>query len=511
MPEVRTLGEVLDHDGPLAEGPLREVAAGIADALARVHAIGLVHGRLGPDQVLITPYGPRVTGFAGRTDADDGGDPSEDVYAFGTLITLAGGGTPSAELSPLLRRCLDPDPGQRPTAVDVDRVLTPRAMVLVPPAAPVEEAADVPQAVRAEDPPTGRGLTRRRLLIAGGFAVTAATVTSAGVAFARFADQGRPRPKTRWRRAVEGRVTTLQVFDNVAYCTTTENVVMALGTETGVALWTARTESMVWSEPVVSGTAVYLGCVAGQLCALDPGSGERRWQQYAGDQILGAPVVLGSSLVVGTRDDRVLGFDMTQGAHRWEWSEPQARGGVMPAVFAHSAGDAVYLTYNDGTVSAIAPERKEPRWRIHLASPITRPPHVIRDLVYVVTGFTLVALNSATGDIVWRFRGTPDLTAPVVAEDIVYTTDVGTLYALDARSGAERWRQSTGASVPSPVALVNGTAYAGGTDELHAFDAESGRRYWTHALPTYLTAAPAGTDEVLLLGTAGSELVALET
>ncbi|MFI6978117.1 PQQ-binding-like beta-propeller repeat protein [Embleya sp. NPDC050154] len=511
MPGVRTLGEVLDHDGPLADGPLREVAAGIADALARVHAIGLVHGRLGPDQVLITPYGPRVTGFAGRTDADDGGDPSEDVYAFGTLITLAGGGTPSAELSPLLRRCLDPDPGQRPTAVDVDRVLTPRPSILVLPAAPARERADMPQAARAQDPPTGSRLTRRRLLIAGGFAVTAATVTSAGVAFARLGE-GRSQPKTRWRRAVEGRVTTLQVFDNVAYCTTTENVVMALGTETGVALWTARTESMVWSEPVVSGTAVFLACVAGQLSALDPGNGERVWQQYAGDQILGAPVMLGSSLVVGTRDDRVLAFDIAQGAHRWEWSESAQRGGVMPAVIGENGGgDLVYLTHTDGTVSAIVPERGEPRWSIHLAAPITRPPHVVRDLVYVVTGFTLVALNIATGEIVWRFRGTPDLTAPVVVDDIIYTTDVGTLYALDARTGAERWRRTTGAGVPSPVAVVDGIAYAGGTDELHAFDRATGRRRWTHPLSTYLTAAAAGTGEVLLLGTAGSELVALES
>ncbi|MEU0937994.1 PQQ-binding-like beta-propeller repeat protein [Embleya sp. NPDC005971] len=510
MPAVRTLGEVLDHDGPLAEGPLREVAAGIADALARVHAIGLVHGRLGPDQVLITPYGPRVTGFAGRTDADDGGDPSEDVYAFGTLITLAGGGTASAELSPLLRRCLDPDPGQRPTAVDVDRVLTPRPMSLVPPAAPVEETADVPQAARAEDPPTGRGLTRRRLLIAGGFALTAATVTSAGVAFARFADGDRTQPRTRWRRAVEGRVTTLQVFDNVAYCTTTENVVMALGTETGVALWTARTESMVWAEPVVSGTAVFLACVAGQLAALDPASGERTWQQYAGDQILGAPVMLGSSLVVGTRDNRVLGVDMAQGAHRWQWTRPGEHGGVMPGVLG-TGDDRVYLTYADGTVSAIAPERTEPIWSITLEGPITRPPRVIRDRVYVVTGLTLVALKVATGEIAWRFRGTPDLTVPVVTQDAVYTTDVGTLYALDALSGVQRWRQRTGAGVPSPVAVLNGVAYAGGTDELHAFDAVSGRRRWTHPLPTYLTAAPAGAGGVLLLGTAGSELIALDT
>ncbi|MFI1580636.1 PQQ-binding-like beta-propeller repeat protein [Embleya sp. NPDC020630] len=509
MPGVRTLEEVLDHDGPLAEGPLREVAAGIADALARVHAIGLVHGRLGADQVLLTPYGPRVTGFAGRADTDDGGDPSEDVYAFGTLITLAGGGTSSGELGPLLRRCLDPDPGRRPTAVDVDRVLTPRPAVLTVPAG-VDDSADVPQEARAQEPPTGRGLTRRRLLVGGGFALTAATVTSAGVAFARYAGGGGSRPRTRWRRSVEGRVTTLQVFDNVAYCTTTDNVVMAVGTETGVALWTARTESMVWSQPVVSGTAMFLACVAGQVTALDPSTGERLWQQHAGDQILGAPVLYGSSLVVGTRDDRVVGIDMTQGAQSWQWSEGTPHGGVMPAV-SETGGDFLYLTHSDGTVGAIRDDRREPRWSTRLDSPIARPARAMGDLVYVVSGFTLVALSVSTGEVRWRFQGAPDMTVPVVTENLVYTTDVGALYALDARTGRERWRQPTGARVPSPVALVNGTAYAGGTDTLYAFDPVTGGRHWRHGLPTYLTAAPAGAGKVLLLGTAGSELVALET
>ncbi|WP_406281140.1 PQQ-binding-like beta-propeller repeat protein [Embleya sp. NBC_00896] len=498
---------MLDHDGPLSEGPLREVAAGIADALARVHAIGLVHGRLGPDQVLITPYGPRVTGFAGRTD-DEGGDPSEDVYAFATLITLAGGGTSSAELRPLLRRCLDPDPRQRPTAVDVDRVLSPRPYVLVLPRS-TEPVADVPQEAKAQDPPTGRGLTRRRLLVAGGVALTAATVTSAGIAFARRSDDGYGQPDIRWRRAVEGRVTTLQVFDNVGYLSGTENVIKAVGTDTGVALWTSRTDSMVWSEPVVSGAAVFVTCVAGQVYALDPRTGEQTWQYTADNQIIGSPLLSGTSLVFGTIDNRIIALDMTQGGQRWMWSDGAQRGGVMPASTGVGA-DFLYLVYADGTVSAFHPASRTVPWTIRLAAPIARAARAVGDLVYVVTGLTLVALDARTGDILWRFRGTPDLSVPVVGKELVYTTDIGTLYALDPRTGVERWRQTTGATVPSPVAVVDGVAYAGGEDELHAFDRLTGKRRWSYPVSTYLTAAPAGAKGVLLLGTAGSELVALE-
>jgi outer membrane protein assembly factor BamB len=504
MPGVRTLGEVLEHDGPLAEGPLREIAAGIADALARVHAIGLVHGRLGPDQVLITPYGPRVTGFAGRP-ADAGGDPAQDVYAFADLITLAGGGTSPASLRPLLRRCLDPDPDQRPTAADLDRVLTPRPPVLVLPP-PVRDTADVPREVEAQEPPTGRGPTRRRLLVAGGVAVTAATVTAAGFAYARLANSGRAQPTLRWRRAMEGRVTTLQVFAETGYCACTDNVFKAFGTATGVPVWTARTDGILWSEPVVTAAAVYVACPPDQIYALDSALGQRTWQLTADAELTGSPVLSGTSLVVSTLTGELLGLDTVRGERRWTWKDRTEHGWAGVA----AAGETLYVTYTDGTVFALRADSREVVWTVKLDPPLIGPPRAIGGLLYVVCGWLLLALDPRTGDTVWRYRGRHDLPTPVFAENLLYTTGIGALYALDPATGTERWRRQIGASVPGPIAVVGGVAYAGGDGVLNAFDAKSGEPRWTYPVPTDLTTAPAGTEDLLVFGTAGQELIALD-
>lgn len=54
---------VADH-GPLPESALLTLAAGLAEALAALHAAGVMHGDLRPGTVLLTPDGPRVVDYA---------------------------------------------------------------------------------------------------------------------------------------------------------------------------------------------------------------------------------------------------------------------------------------------------------------------------------------------------------------------------------------------------------------------------------------------------------------
>ncbi|GAA1972559.1 protein kinase domain-containing protein [Catenulispora subtropica] len=150
--------------GPLPEPALRMLAAGIAEALAGIHAAGLIHRDLKPANVLLAATGPHVIDF-GISRAVEGTSgltatgavigspgymspeqalghrltPASDVFSLGaTLVYAAGGRGPFGEGSPavllyrvantepdlsalpgsltdLVTACVAKDPGARPT------------------------------------------------------------------------------------------------------------------------------------------------------------------------------------------------------------------------------------------------------------------------------------------------------------------------------------------------------------------------------------------------------------
>ena len=162
-----SLSEAVAKYGPLPAGSVRALAAGLAEALAAVHALGLVHRDLKPSNVLLASDGPRVIDFgisraADTTTVTSTGQsvgspgylspeqamgeevgPASDIFSLGAVLAFAGtgagpfgaGSLPAlvyrvvhqppaldevpAELRPLIERCLAKDPGDRPAAADL--------------------------------------------------------------------------------------------------------------------------------------------------------------------------------------------------------------------------------------------------------------------------------------------------------------------------------------------------------------------------------------------------------
>jgi protein kinase-like protein/AAA ATPase-like protein len=85
----RTLHEVLEHDGPLPEPRLRSLGVDLAHALAALHARGLVHGDVKPENVRLDEEGRGVLldlGFARRARGEA---PAEARRDAGSLAYLA--------------------------------------------------------------------------------------------------------------------------------------------------------------------------------------------------------------------------------------------------------------------------------------------------------------------------------------------------------------------------------------------------------------------------------------
>jgi aminoglycoside phosphotransferase (APT) family kinase protein len=163
----RRLDELVGEQGPLEAEPLRVVARGIADALATLHAAGVVHRDLTPGNVLVVDGSPQVIDLGLAMAADvtaltrsglvigtpgylapeqvTGGavTSAADVHAWGATVALAGTGRPPygtgrpeavlyrivhdgpdldglpGRLRPLVEAAMAADPARRPDAQEL--------------------------------------------------------------------------------------------------------------------------------------------------------------------------------------------------------------------------------------------------------------------------------------------------------------------------------------------------------------------------------------------------------
>jgi protein kinase-like protein len=212
LPSV-SLRDAVRRHGPLPDGAVRSLAAGLAEALGSIHQAGVLHLDVKPGNVLLTEDGPRLIDFGIAGGARSGGGssragspeyaapeqlagaelgPASDVFAYGATLAYALTGTPrldsaDTELRVLVERCLDRDPAARPTVAELVSETGAGAMSL-----PGGVLAEIQQlAGEVVSPPvdvptrTLARRVRRRSLLAGG-----ATLLAGGAVAAWWAGDG---------------------------------------------------------------------------------------------------------------------------------------------------------------------------------------------------------------------------------------------------------------------------------------------------------------------------------
>lgn len=182
-----TLNERVRAEGALPEAKARVLAVGMAEAIAAIHAAGVVHRDLKPANVILAPDGPKVLDFGIARALDGtqltrtggligspgwmsperfrgGSGPEADVFSWGALVAYAVTGRPpfgtgSAEelmfrllseepdlngvpegLREIVARALAKDPKDRPSSAELVRELTSGAGSAVSPTSPDEMA-----------------------------------------------------------------------------------------------------------------------------------------------------------------------------------------------------------------------------------------------------------------------------------------------------------------------------------------------------------------------------------
>ena len=108
-------------------------------------------------------------------------------------------------------------------------------------------------------------------------------------------------------------------------------------------------------------------------------------------------------------------------------------------------------------------------WQVTLPAAITADLALAASTLFIPTGGTIVALNTADGSTKWshQLSGSPVTSRPVVIGSTlcVGSTD-GTLYALDTATGDEQWRVDTGSAIVTGLVNEDSVLYfatAGGS------------------------------------------------
>lgn len=306
------------------------------------------------------------------------------------------------------------------------------------------------------------------------------------------------------------------------YIGSSQKTLFALNRESGATLWERAFPSSLSSQPlyIPAGTAgpealLILGEDAGVVTALEASSGQQRWSYRTRGPVQTQPLLSGSLVYITSNEGRVYALDVRTGAWRWQYERETAdtfsvrgQSGVL------RAGDRVFVGFPDGYLSCLNAETGEVIWNRALAGEATRftdvdgTPAVIGDLLVVSCYASgLHGLDIKDGSTRWRYDidAAGPLSVDAAKGRIYVSSPTQGLFCLDAK-GRKLWQQIMQGqgelSAPTlwgPYVMVS-SAISG----LHIADAASGELLQYFAPGQGAVARPvAQGDDVYLLSNAG--------
>ena len=318
--------------------------------------------------------------------------------------------------------------------------------------------------------------------------------------------------------------------------------------------WTFASSGAYSSSPVVVDNVVYLTDNAGNVNALDVGSGHLRWHTKLANAVMSAPISARGLVYVGEGNEdattyavrghvqvglvrnALVALDAQTGNVRWRFP---LRGTGMPTA---ALVDGMLL-HHDGSGDLIALDAMTGvvRWRrnIQSASSMSAVAPVAAGVVASAGLFPnmVIAVGAADGATRWTKRfsaahsGIGDCPLAFDGANLYGTylaaidkpVDPGVrarhhVYALRASDGALVWDRALemgDAPVRNEAAIpivVGNVVYDGSAigAYMHALDAKTGRVLWTHATRGEVKGAPVLVDGTLYFGDLHGYLWALD-
>ncbi|MFJ4473341.1 PQQ-binding-like beta-propeller repeat protein [Streptomyces sp. NPDC089424] len=556
-----TLSEYVKRNGAVPLARLRQLMAGLAEALRDIHRAGVVHRDLKPSNVLLAEDGPKVIDFGISRPSDselrtetgkligtppfmapeqfrrprDVG-PAADVFALGSVIVHAATGSGPfdsdspylvayqvvheeadltgvpRELAPLVARCLAKEPEDRPTPDELMAEL--RSL-----SASYDTQAFIPEqrtGERSFESAVEEVPTHRR----------------SGSALPEAAPQELkkpPRPTRRRAVGVAAGIAVLALGAGAVALTGTGGTEASGGREQTQRFraWdrelTARgAEASGMPQCAYGGSALYCTRPGVLAAAVDPLDGDVKWARPGpggrGEGTVQPPVLAGGLLhVVEEGGRRLAALDPLTGAT--VWSEDIAR---YDGRVAH-VGGVVLLTGPDSTVTALDAATGERKWR-HQVAGLAQP--VFQSygerVAYAVdadgAGTRVTAVDPETGEVQWQRRLAGALSLVGAREGVLWFTSTSAAYAdtdavvrYDAARDTQRRVTLRFPVAGAQAAVAQESVYLLGADgALTAVDTGTSRQRWRLETSVSFPSAPVVAGKRLYFSAGDGRLVAVD-
>jgi outer membrane protein assembly factor BamB/predicted phosphohydrolase len=285
---------------------------------------------------------------------------------------------------------------------------------------------------------------------------------SSGVVYAFSLDDG----SDRWRFATGSAVySTPDVTDGKVVLGSSDHFIYCLDAENGRLVWKYRTGAPVVATPKIEDRLVFVGGSDSTFRALDLRSGKLKWEfKGIGGFIETRPKVYQDRVIFGAWDTHLYALQVDDGSLAWKWSSD--RPGVLyspAACWPVAAQGKVFIAAPDRYLTAIDVTSGATVWRsnryqvretVGLAENASRV--YARCMIDTVIAFSP---SSPKLDVLWArdcgYGYDIDPSMPIEKDgDLFFATKNGFVVALDAASGDLLWKHRMGVTiVHTPVLL----------------------------------------------------------
>ena len=234
-----------------------------------------------------------------------------------------------------------------------------------------------------------------------------------------------------------------------------DSSLVALNRETGETEWTHRLQ--IVTAPAADNERVYVA-TNDSIQALDTASGDELWSTPVAGAAT-APLVLDSEwLLAAIEPGEVLALRRSDGTIAWRRSVGATS--VFPVA---SSGDGrLYLSLSDNRLVALDLATGDLLWEQRLPGTISEPA-ATPDRVFVGSTDNFLYAFDRNGTLAWKWRNGGDVIGVAVEGDAVYIASLDNIIrAVNRGNGNQRWRRSTVTRPTFPPRTYAGTIVLAG-------------------------------------------------